>query len=629
MEVKIKQQRGVLLIGEKGDANLVALHNRLLENWSPINISFYQSLYLDESVLAGLIAKKRPYVLFFSAKFLQSQLSLDFNLHNFLCREVGSDFLHTVMLCQPSELAEFSIFGAEEILSTPLHLPAVDSCLRRYFLGTKTILLLEPQKYESSYLKTALCTFGFRVSQAYAIEEALAIAKAECPDLILCRSNVNFLQKECLTTSIPVIVYASQGSADEMESILQAGAADYVILSGSDLLQRIEFQFRRHYGRRQKILIAGHVDTNVQELRRILGQRNFRVFSTATLEGFLSDNTEPDLLIVDSSGNGDDCFAFLQGKNPDSLVSVILLATDKYSLLPQKSVVLRVDDVLIKPYTFSALLRSIEGAFFRRAAQQNELERLAIQKELLIGQEIQKSIMSEKSVCFDNCLAINSFWQPARILGGDFFGIFQTFVEKGKVIVCIADVCGKGLSAALVAIGAHSSLHSNAQFFSSPALLLNGLNNFLCDSSLVDDFFLTIFVACIDFKHQRMHYAIAGHNEMILYSAAQKEFVELSSRFCPCGILSDVEYENELPLHFAPGDRLFLYTDGITEALNIKGEQFSKQKLIESLQRHIHISDGRKLAEAVSHDVSLHIGEAKQSDDITILVVEALPCSPS
>jgi serine phosphatase RsbU (regulator of sigma subunit) len=387
----------------------------------------------------------------------------------------------------------------------------------------------------------------------------------------------------------------------------------------------VEFLFKRSYGVKQKILIAGGGDTGGIAVRRILGRQNFQVFTTDKLTGNLSDGTEPDLLIIDSGeDSNNECFSFLQRKKTENSVPVILIGTEKSSLLPQKCAALQVDDILLKPYTLSAFLRSIEGAFFRRMAQQNEVQRREVEKEFLIGHEIQKSIMSEKSIRLEGKITVDAVWLPARILGGDFFGVFRTFEEQGKLIVCIADVCGKGLSAALVAVGAHSSLHSSAQFFTSPALLMNGLNHFLCSSSLMDDFFLTIFIACIDFKNGRLQYAVAGHNEMLFYSAAEKKFIELSSRFCPGGIIDEMEYENEPTMTFSAGDKIILYTDGITEALNVHGEQFSKIRLMESLNRHIHISGGRELAEAVSRDVQDHIGEARQSDDITILVVEAL-----
>ena len=144
--------------------------------------------------------------------------------------------------------------------------------------------------------------------------------------------------------------------------------------------------------------------------------------------------------------------------------------------------------------------------------------------------------------------------------------------------------------------------------------------NILLEQDLQDDKFMTLFYGELDLKTLTLSYANAGHESPLLYRKATGEFEELESTGIPLGMMDDSEYE-ENQIRMQLGDILVLSTDGISEAMNKKGEQFGIERLVEIIRRGVNKSANQVIKDC--HDAVLKFcGEEQQRDDLTLVVLK-------
>ncbi len=206
---------------------------------------------------------------------------------------------------------------------------------------------------------------------------------------------------------------------------------------------------------------------------------------------------------------------------------------------------------------------------------------------------------------------------PAREVGGDFYDFF--FLDQSRLAFAIADVSGKGVPAAVFMAATRSYLRSFLRESGSPGTALSLVNNELA----VDNdncMFVTIFCAVLDTATGLCTFANAGHNLPFLLRAGTGTASEVDSlRGVIVGLEPDMEFP-EVEVQLSCGDGLFLFTDGVTEAMDQWGELFGAVRLVKVLEADTG-AESRTVTERVLGAVTNFAGNTEQSDDITMLAI--------
>jgi sigma-B regulation protein RsbU (phosphoserine phosphatase) len=206
-----------------------------------------------------------------------------------------------------------------------------------------------------------------------------------------------------------------------------------------------------------------------------------------------------------------------------------------------------------------------------------------------------------------------SSWQPANGVGGDCFDAI-TF-GGGGVGLTIADVAGKGVPAALLMSNLQAAVRAFAQEGTAPGAVCTSVNRLLC-RNMASGRFVTFCYVRIDVAAQKLTYANAGHNPPLLVRSSGRVDA-LSPTGTVLGVFADSSYEQgDFPI--GPGDRLVLYTDGITEGRDAAGEEFAEDRLSESALRH-RASNADDMLAAMLRDVEA-FNAGVYEDDATLIV---------
>jgi PAS domain S-box-containing protein len=250
------------------------------------------------------------------------------------------------------------------------------------------------------------------------------------------------------------------------------------------------------------------------------------------------------------------------------------------------------------------LQRTVEIGNARSQLQEQELSKARVIQEGLLP----KRIPQVKG------LEVAGAWQPAAVVGGDYFDVLK-FSER-KIGVCIGDVAGKGFSVALLMANLQASFRAFASEAVSPGTLVGRLNDVICNNTTPDKF-VTFCYCTIDTAENRLTYASAGHWPPILFRKSG-EAVPLREGGPPLGIFPNRFYE--VPgVQLASGDRLVLYTDGLIEAMNSDEKEFGERRLIELGSRNIELS-ASELLDVIKKEV-LSFCSGSLQDDFTLVVV--------
>jgi sigma-B regulation protein RsbU (phosphoserine phosphatase) len=248
-------------------------------------------------------------------------------------------------------------------------------------------------------------------------------------------------------------------------------------------------------------------------------------------------------------------------------------------------------------------------------------ERERINGELRIAAQIQSDMLPDVTAKYKDHPGVDIFAsvEPALEMGGDLYDIFFIDNDKRKLCEVVADVSGKGVSAAMFMVMAKTLLRNYMFSGYSPAETLRKANDRLCEDN-PSNMFVTVFISITDLDSGERQYAQAGHNP-VAYCPADGEykFIEVEKTM-PLGFFPD----NEYPLYRAnvmKGDKFFYYTDGVTEALDATDKEWGDSSLIAALNENRRRSCA-ETAENVKRGIVNHRGDALQSDDITILITE-------
>ena len=237
-----------------------------------------------------------------------------------------------------------------------------------------------------------------------------------------------------------------------------------------------------------------------------------------------------------------------------------------------------------------------------------------IEQELFLAKAIQTSALPKKFEYNNKSFEIHASMKPAKQVGGDFYDFF--FVDADKIALVMADVSGKGIPASLFMMRSKASIRGLAETGSMPVQICEKANNELCEGNEIS-MFVTAWIGIIDLKTGIIRCVNAGH-EYPAWSRRNGRFELLRDKHCPpLGVMEDLKY-NEYEIRLEPGDCIFLYTDGIPEAINSETEQYGTSRMLDALSdnRDLPVKD---LLDAVKRDVNGFAGSTAQFDDLTIM----------
>jgi sigma-B regulation protein RsbU (phosphoserine phosphatase) len=209
----------------------------------------------------------------------------------------------------------------------------------------------------------------------------------------------------------------------------------------------------------------------------------------------------------------------------------------------------------------------------------------------------------------------------AKAVGGDFYDFY--LLDEKHLVITVADVSGKGIPASLFMVISKTVLKNFATFANAPddyAAVMMNANNQLCQNN-DEMMFVTVFFGVLEINTGKFIFVNGGHNPPIIYHAKENtcEYLSVQKNFI-LGVMEDVPYkQQETILEY--GDLIFTYTDGVNEAMNINNEEYTSERLLEFMNSTNCRADLKELLAAVKSDVSKHVGNAEQSDDITMLAL--------
>ena len=206
---------------------------------------------------------------------------------------------------------------------------------------------------------------------------------------------------------------------------------------------------------------------------------------------------------------------------------------------------------------------------------------------------------------------------PAKEVGGDFYDFFMT--DENHLAFVMADVSGKGVPAALFMVIAKTLIKNYAQMGQEPGQVFTTVNRLLCDGNDAG-LFVTAWIGILDLESGLLKYANAGHNPPLIKKAGgQFEYLRSRPGFVLAGMDTTRYRQSEMVLN--PGDRIFLYTDGVTEATDSSQQLYGEDRL-ESLLNRCQADTAEEMLADLKNDIDSFVCEAPQFDDITMLMLD-------
>lgn len=264
----------------------------------------------------------------------------------------------------------------------------------------------------------------------------------------------------------------------------------------------------------------------------------------------------------------------------------------------------------------STITKQINNAIENEFLNQQRVEKEKIQQELIVAASIQQKILPE-SLPKINGYDLAGINIPSREVGGDYYNCVD--LGDGKFALIIADVAGKGISAALLVSTLDAALYSYLQFDITLTELADRLNKLIYKSSPSDKY-ITFFIIVLNSQTGELDILNAGHNPSLLLRK-DGTLEKLGAGGVGLGMFDfGIPFSGQKSILY-PGDKLFLYTDGIPEAMNDAEQEYTDERMIHYFQNYSQLSSHEFIINLVQ-DVKTHTRTAPQSDDITALMIK-------
>ena len=296
-------------------------------------------------------------------------------------------------------------------------------------------------------------------------------------------------------------------------------------------------------------------------------------------------------------------------KNDDSAISKLNIRTG--------------DEVETLCDSVKQMERDINSYIANLTAVTAEKERIGA--ELNVATQIQADMLPRIFPAFPERKEFDLYasMNPAKEVGGDFYDFF--LVDDDHIALVMADVSGKGVPAALFMVIAKTLIKNRAQLGESPSEILKNVNDQLCEGNEAE-LFVTVWLAIIEISTGKGVAANAGHEHPALRRADGK-YELITYRHSPAVASMEGMRFREHTFELHPGDRLFVYTDGVPEAMNANDELFGTDRMLDALNRDPDASP-EELLHTVRNDIDAFVGDAPQFDDITMMSFY-YKCQPS
>ncbi len=282
-------------------------------------------------------------------------------------------------------------------------------------------------------------------------------------------------------------------------------------------------------------------------------------------------------------------------------------------------------DFVTKPIDFNDLDVTISKTLqhlelIKRSLVEHD-QLVAVQHDLNVAARIQQSILPRKFPAFPDRTEFDIFANmiTAKEVGGDFYDFF--FIDNDRLAFVVGDVSGKGVPAAIFMAVSRTLLKALASQIVNPGECLRRLNALLIPEK-DEAMFVTIFYGVLNTRTGDVQYSNGGHNSPYLVKPDGTVEMLPQTGGMLLGMLPDLEYDVQ-KIHLNPSDTIFLYTDGVNEAMNKEHELYDNPRFAECLKKVASLSL-TEMTKAVETDVKTFTGDAPQSDDITMFAVRYL-----
>ena len=290
---------------------------------------------------------------------------------------------------------------------------------------------------------------------------------------------------------------------------------------------------------------------------------------------------------------------------------------DKDKVFKMEKVYRTGDEIEVLAQSFASLSEKTQDYISQIMKITAEKERIGT--ELALATRIQADMLPNIYPAFPDRpeFDIYASMDPAKEVGGDFYDFF--LADDDHLCMVMADVSGKGVPAALFMMASKIILQNNAMMGKSPAQILKDTNAAICANNR-EDMFVTVWMGIMEISTGKLTASNAGHEYPIL-KRADGDFELVKDKHCfVLGGMEGLNYK-EYEIMLTPGDKLFLYTDGVPEATNPKNELFGTERMLEALN-HEPDSEPEKILKVMRTCVDSFAEESEQFDDITMLCME-------
>jgi len=274
------------------------------------------------------------------------------------------------------------------------------------------------------------------------------------------------------------------------------------------------------------------------------------------------------------------------------------------------------DELSLLAETFNKMTDDLKESIEENYREHAEKERISA--ELRIATEIQDSMLPHIFPPFPDRTEFDIYASmlPAKEVGGDFYDFY--FIDKNNLVIVIADASGKGIPASLFMV-ITKTLIKNCSSCKKPKGLMETVNKKLCENNKAS-MFVTAIVGFYNIPTGKFVYVNAGHNPpLIKKHNGNYEFIRTKPSLV-LAWMKDANYE-EKEIILEPNDVLYLYTDGVTEAMNANSELFSESRLLEALNKNKNLPP-KELLKAIKQEVDIFADGTEQADDITMVALK-------
>ena len=286
----------------------------------------------------------------------------------------------------------------------------------------------------------------------------------------------------------------------------------------------------------------------------------------------------------------------------ESVIGALVLESDQYNYFTY-------DDLeLLNSFASLAAIAIANAQLYEDSLKKRQLE-----SELLVASSVQRALLPERPPSFPG-LSLHAVNIPSRFVGGDLYDIVR--IDSERLGLAIGDVSGKGAPGAILMAMLYAGFKSIFREIYQVAEIVARLNNFMVQTTM-EGYFATFFLAIYQRKTRTLTYCNAGHNPPILLDN-QKSVHFLEEGGTVLGFLPDLNYRQH-SLRIEPGSYLVLYTDGVNEVKNRRGEEYGEKRLVRVLRRHWG-EHPRQMSEAVLRSIRRFGGSTEFQDDLTLVI---------